>query len=182
MINLLPQERKNILKKTHKVNLLVAFVTMFSFAILPLAITAGVLSFSEYINLNIIKKDHNKANEALFKSGLGDVIQNLNNTNDKINFLKTDFKKSKSVYVVLEKILSLKPNTIKINSINYVGGEKSNTITISGTADNRDAVISFGSILSSKDNKICNNIKLPVSTYTKKINVPFTVNCDVIYE
>lgn len=182
MINLLPHERKNILNKLYKQHLSVAFITMFSFALLPLVITAAVLSFGEYINLNILNKEYETANETLTNSGLGGVIQNLANTNDKVSFLKNDFKKSKSAHSVLQKIISLRPNNIRINYISYSGSDKTNTIVITGVADNREAVISFGSILNSKENKICSNVKLPVSTYTKKIDVPFTVTCDVIYE
>lgn len=180
MINLLPYSKRNSLKSSYKRRLIVVVLISINLAFLPFAAVLSVMVFTEYQNLNILKEDYQNIKTTRTDQGVTELSQNVDDVNMLISSFQKNLKEIKPTSGIFEKILLVKPKSIKIMFFDS-GSIQDNTVFIYGTSENREAIIEYSDLLKSDKYKICNRIDLPVTTYKQKNNVPFTISCS-LYE
>jgi hypothetical protein len=182
MINLLPYSHRIQLKSLYKKRLIVVGLFFFAISILPLLFVLGFLSYFEYINVNYLNKQYSSLVNIQESGEVKNLLDNVKSINNKIDFLKKDIVSIKPVTSNIEKVLLLKPDDIKITAIDYAKTDKNNIININGVSATRDSILKYSDVLNVNKSGFCKNVNVPVDTYTKKSNVPFTITCDITYE
>jgi hypothetical protein len=182
MINLLPYSRRIFLKSLYKKRLLVVGLFSVTIAMLPLILVLGLFSYLEYSNSNVLQDQYNNLvslQESGEAKGLFDQVKQANST---IDFFKNDTNSVKPVTTNIEKVLALRPNDIRITAIDYTKNEKVNVLNINGVSGTRDSILKYSEILDMKKSGFCKSVSVPVDTYTKKTDLPFTITCNIEYE
>ena|SRR3989344_8765429 len=176
-MNLLPSTEKEILKKGFKLRsiIMALFLLSASFFIglivlLPSYFLAlGNFSKIAPVNSSLGAKDDDSTQKILNLPGEID---------SKLKFLRSNLNNMPAVDS-FSKIIGYLPKEITLKSIvfsrskNYK--EKIGTIIyISGTAADRDSLVSFSKLLS--ESNLFSAVDMPVSNLTKGKNLPFSVN------
>ena len=177
MINLLPYEERVALKSKYKRKLLVVAIFAVSFALLPLVIVLGVVTYFEHSNLNIISAQYNKLKNNDKVNNTDILYQEIKNSNENIDNLNDAINAQKSVEYYIEKSVEYKPKNTKLLSFSY--NKDINRLTIVGIASSREDIITYTANLNNQKTGICKKINVPVSAYTKKIDAEFVLTCDL---
>lgn len=160
---------------------------MFLVSVCMFLILTGVFAFSlAPVYFLSITKDKIQTDRLLALKNKSDPTSDpaldeiINKTNLKLNSLNLSSTPPSNAF---DFIVSQRPLYIKINEISFKQKDKSKnknnaiaTISISGTASSRDALLSFKSILES--NTSYSAIDLPVSNLVKNSNIPFIFTFD----
>ncbi len=179
MINLLPYNRRILLKSHYKRRLLVVALVTINLALLPFLVVIGVLIFMQHSTTSVLAAQYEKINESTNIQNLVLLTKKINTTNDIVNSFTTALSSSKPVSVNIEKAVSIKPVAIHIHGFEFSAQESGDVLVLSGISNDRSAIIQYGNLLSSEG--LCRNVTLPVTTYTKKVDVPFTISCTLVY-
>lgn len=175
MINILPENEKVLLRKEYRLRLVTVGLFMLSFILTVaffLLIPFYVLSDNKINALNIQLGQYNVSSSDGSENNLTKVITEINqnlellNRNQKENNLSQD---------ILSSILSNRPAGVKFSRLFYstsVDGKR--TIDINGQANNRTVLRSFEETL--RKNKYVESTKLPVSNFTKRSDIDFSIN------
>lgn len=175
-MNLLPQEEKDILKKGFRIRVFVLANIFFS----VFFISASILLLPSYflareqislistIDSSVKPEDEDSINKTLL------IPTELRS---KIGFLENNLK-NKKAFDFLTKVVSLKGEGVKINSIFFnktpEGDQAKVSMLVSGNANTRDSLINFQSSL--KEAGIFESVDIPVSSFAKDKNLPFSIN------
>lgn len=132
-------------------------------------LTRGHLVFINSLNAGPEAKDEESIKEIL------DLPKEIE---VKLKFFESNAA-SKRVVDSLSKIIAYLPEKVKLGSVVFnrnhgEKGKKGVTIVISGTAADRDSLVSFGTALKSSDS--FSAVEVPVSSLTKEKNLPFSIN------
>jgi len=174
MLNLLPAQQKRELKKEYIFRLLSVILVVFSI----LSLLATALLFPNYMISKSKEaffenelENFNKDNEDLSSENLENIIEEINQS---LVLLNKNNNNNMSASDVVDIILKLKPNYIKIDQIFYTQKEGGiNNIDIYGVAPDRKALNDFKTILEKSDK--FSGIDLPISNFVKKTDVDFKI-------
>lgn len=175
-MNLLPEEQKNFLRRFFKARYV--FLTLntlsvcFIFGILTL-LPPYFLTKSYFDSAKIEAEYKNFENTDVAK----EIINLPNEINLKMQAFQTHISKQ-SMVDILSEILSNTSDSIKINSFSFIREglykeKKGILLTIAGSANDRMSLTSFISSIKEKNPKY--EADLPVSSFTKDKNIPFSL-------
>jgi len=182
MINLLPYNRRSFLKSSYKKRLIVIGFFAISLTLIPLLLVLGVLAYDQHLNIEILDKQYNNLKHSQESTNSVELVDQVNKINNSIDFFISSVNSTKIVSLTIEKILALRPTNILIKSIEFSKSDNIGILNITGISETRDSIIKYASLLDIKNSGICKSISIPVGTYTKKNEVPFTITCEIEYE
>ena len=182
MINLLPYSSRVQLKSLYKKRLIVVGLFGVATVFLPLVLVLGVVSYVEFTNLQILNNNYKKLLSIRDDAGTENLTNQVKSINQSIKFFESSLDSSKNITKKIENVISLKPSGILLNSFDFKKIDNSGSLSLRGIASSRDVIIQYSNILDIKNNGICNSVNVPVDTYTKKTEVPFTLVCVIDYE
>jgi hypothetical protein len=175
MINLIPEQQKKEIQKEyymHGVYYALILIAM-------LALAGCVILAPSYI-LSLSKRNAAQFEITSLKQGETFALaQELKNTIQTINEKLSIFPKkpvlSSVVSEVVYEVEKVLPQGITLVSIRILSDvEKTRTVEVSGTSNTRDTLLSFVKKLETTER--FSNVVLPVSSYAKGTNIPFTVS------
>lgn len=175
MINILPENEKVILRKEYRTRLLTVCLFMLSFLLLVvffLLIPFYVLSDNKIQALNIQLGQYNVSNSDSSGNNLTKIITDINQN---LELLNGNQKPNNFTQDILSSILASRPKGIQFFRIFYAtsaDGKKS--IEINGKASDRAVLRTFEDAL--QKNKYIESTKLPVSNFTKRSDIDFSIN------
>ncbi len=182
MINLLPYNRRELLKSSYKKRLMVITFISASVALMPLLLVIILLSYLQQMDYSILNTqfDNSKSNNK--DAEVDKLIEEIKGVNIDIKFFQDGLSRTKHISEDLQSIVKARPGDVTVNNINFskTGGKA--TIIIFGISGTRDSIIKYGNALDKKNGGICSEVSLPVTTYAKKIDVPFSITCNIVYE
>lgn len=175
MINLIPSEEKKKIRKDFYMRVIIV-----SFFVLGIAVLlSNVMLIPAVFYASLEKKlaeDHFKNTENNLSVDLNKedkvLIESLDS---KINLIN-NFRKDKFLVSVrvIDNILNIKIDGIKINEINYTNDiTKGKSINIRGQASSREKLLTFKNKLSQDAN--FKKVDLPVSNFVKSSNIEFNL-------
>jgi len=177
MLNILPKEQKNVLKKEYQLRRIVVWLGL---VFVSLAVSL-VLILPSYLVYRIKARDvrtelerSRKLLEADFQSGdvAGETTRAIKNTEE----LKP-FTAKTSVYSLL-KIFESKPNTVRISEISFLSqGVEASKLLVRGIAADRESLTSFARALESRPE--FGSIDLPVSNFAKERSIDFSMTITI---
>lgn len=174
MINVLPTEEKQSIKKEYYFRL--ATVNLF-FISLVVIIATGLLVPSYLYSttkVNSLATNFavlNQTNADISEDDLSKIITDINNTLVLLSNNNNKFDVSNNV---LGTILSLRIDGIVFSSISYMERTDANRIVeLQGVAKNREILSSFQDKLESDQNIA--GVDLPISNFTKRTDIDFKV-------
>lgn len=184
MINLLSYERRLNLKSLYRERLIIVAFLVVAVALVPFILAVWALSYTEYSNIRALTVQEKNTTELRRAQGLEDLFNNVREANRIIGTMQGSLKESRPISSDIENILRFRGTDISITGFEFSKTEKTKEqiISIKGMAKSRDAVINFGAALSDPIDGICKKINLPLTTYTKKVDIPFTLTCDTKHE
>jgi hypothetical protein len=154
MINLLPLEKINEIKKEFKFKKVVLVLNSTFFILLIFALF--LFSFSQFLNYQIKKNEkeiYAKTNAFQETIEIQNKIKSFNSLLSKINnFQQSQFLISE----FFEDLFTIFPNNLYLKTLNLQKGENKNNpflaVQMTGVAQDREAVYSFRNILKTKEN------------------------------
>lgn len=175
MQDLLTQQEKSLLKNGYKKRLIIVF----SWAIVASFVVAMVVFIPVFAMIQIKMEDVNKKIETN-SSAIKEQTQVLllpKDVNDKSKIILS-FKSASSVSDKLQSVALSKSSGISLNSLAYKKTSRTDNsptvvqIIISGTASNRESLLSYKRNL--EDMNFVKDVSVPVSSFAKDIDLPFT--------
>ena len=184
MINLLPYDKKEILKKNYKKRLSVMLLGVVSFLFIMFALFIGVLLYVHMIEVKTLTNQKERLTEIKNSQGFNSLSTYVSSLNKSIIIFDTLIKGEKNLHPRIENILAAKVSGVEILGYEYNLDidKKSGFVAISGTANNRDRVLAFANSLNTGEKPACDSVSIPIMTYTNRENLPFVVTCKIIYE
>jgi Tfp pilus assembly protein PilN len=173
-INLLPAERKNIIKTDNFNQFLfkVGFVVIFSILLFIVFLLANLFIINIYKKIN---QDEIKRTE----SGELSVIIQKAKTKIDDNYLKTnqsviEIKKRISYWNYLNQINQVLPENVYYSKLTLEAGK----MKLEGLAKNRNDLVKFKEIL--EQDKNFTEVKMPISNFTSQENINFEINLEFL--
>lgn len=175
MINVLPENEKVLLRKEYRIRL----VTVVLF-IVSILLVVGVFLLTPFY---ILAQDKITALEIQLKqydqsktdSSADDLTKIISEINQNLELLNSEPSRTSIVDNVLSPILSARSNNIKISRIFYsIKMDGKSMVELNGIAVDRVALRSFEDAL--RKNPNIESTKLPVSNFTKKSDIDFSIN------
>ena len=177
MINLIPNEEKKTMVEGFYYRIAATFIIALG---LTMVILFSILLPSYVLSVekkNFINDKLSLQETEPVSSDDKEVTMFINNLDKKLSLFENT-EKSKFVFSerVINEILSRKLSDIKISEISYVNNKDTGimTVSISGTAPNRETLLSFRRAL--EDSAIFKNVDLPISNFVKGSNIKFSLN------
>lgn len=175
-MNLLPKTEKDVLKKDLKLRFTIAAMYLFSFSLL-LGLAALLPAFF-LIRGNLSLSESQYPVKVAEENSAKDILDLPVKIDSRLKLLQSNLTKL-SVIDTLNEITNHLPEKITLDSIlfsrNQEYKEKSGIhILISGTALDRDSLVSFSKLL--RESNFFSSVDTPVSSLTKKKNLPFSMD------
>ncbi len=173
-INLLPDDRQKALANAYWVR----FGTVVIMVTTGLVLAAGLLLIPSYvflnINIDIKQRDLARIEEILASSDEKELLTRLKAFEAEATKL-SDLESSSLATKTITSILSVPHNEVSLSGFSYVSaaGKAPRQIIVSGVADSREALHQYQVVL--KELEKVTSAELPVSTYTKDSNIPFSI-------
>lgn len=172
-MNLLGDTEKNDLKKGIKLRLLIVALTLTAIAFL----VGLVMLLPSYFLLRGHFSETNK-DQVIIGDSINELLNIPKEIESKLEFFESNNANISTVDVV-EKVVEKSGGGVKINSISVNRNDKYQDkngirVLISGTATTRESLLSFGNAL--KDADYFYSVDVPVSSFTKDRNLPFSIN------
>lgn len=177
MINLLPKNQKELLKKGLRSRIIVvsAFLLTAGFG------TGLIMLLPSYflVSNNFYKTNPSSSLSKFKDDNLNQKILDLpNEINSKLVLFQQDINKVSSASY-FSKIAELLPSGVQLNSLSFsknqdYNGKNGTSVLIGGIAANRDALMSFSDLL--KKSNMFLIVEVPVSSLTKNKDLPFSIN------
>lgn len=178
MINLLPYNRRILLKSQYKIKLVVVAIIATTIAILPFFIVTGVVAFLQYSNISTLDKDHKSYFVFREDQGVTELSKSIVDMNNLISSFQKNLANTKPVSNNIDQIIRIRPNGIKINNLEFKTSLKEgDSIAIGGISKDRIDIIEYVNLLGVGQSNICKKVTVPVKTYIKKTDIPFTILC-----
>lgn len=176
-MNLLPVTEKDILKRGLRLRLFIVANTLFAISFL-LSLVMFLPAFfltSEHLSVAKLSISSPKTTD---EDTNQDILKLPGEINSKLTFFQVNIGNNGAT-AILTKIVSKLSDKVKLNSILFTKnqgekGKKGISISVSGIALSRDALVSFGTAL--KESKSFTSVDVPVSSLTKDKDLPFTMS------
>jgi len=176
-MNLLPSTEKDILKKGLRLRALVVasfLVSAFLLIGLVMLLPSYFLASENYSKITL----ENYLPETEDKSSVDEIVNLPKEINSKLEFLLLS-NNNISAFDSISNIIKYLPAKVKLNSISFTKnqnykGKNGDIILISGTATDRDSLVSFSSLL--EESGSFSSVEVPVSSLTRDKNLPFSMN------
>lgn len=174
MINVLPQNEKSALHKEYilrLVTLCLFIFSAFSFSATFLLMPAYVLSADKINALEIQLQKYNASNDNKPEDNLFSIIGEINKN---LEILNKDSKNKNITEDIFGTVFSARTKGIKILSISYfISPEGKDTAQINGQALDRLSLRAYEEGI--KKDKRVESTNLPVSNFTKRANIDFSL-------
>ncbi len=174
MINILPTEEKQSIKKEYHLRLATInlfFIAVMSMVASGLLIPSYLYSVAKVDSLNNTLAGLSQVNPEINEEDLSKIISDINNT--LLLLYKNNNKFDVSNYA-LGTVLSLRVNGITFSQILYTERTDVNRVVeLFGVAQNREALRLFKDKLESEPNIA--GVDLPISNFTKRTDIDFKV-------
>lgn len=175
MINVLPENEKVLLRKEYRIRLVTVVLFIVSILLvggLLLLTPFYILAQDKITALEIRLKQYNQSRS---DSSTDDLTKIISEINQNLELLNSEPPKTGIVENVLNPILSARPVNIKISRIFYsIKTDGKRMVELNGVAVDRTALRNFEDSL--KKNPNIESTKLPVSNFTKKSDIDFSIN------
>lgn len=174
LTNLLPQERKNALKRDYAFRLGTGVCVLFGF----LLIAHGALLASSYAYVGEQQKREEarlaELSERREVSGFTDISERITAFDARANSLK-ELETTPSASDHIRSILEVPRTDIRIHSFTFSAPQQKNpgSMQVSGTAETREALRAFNQRLGGLS--FVKNTDLPLSAYAKERDIPFQI-------
>lgn len=173
MLHLLTEEHKKKVLNEYRKRVVVVLCVCVLGAIFVSAIfviPAYFISYGRYSEVTNIKKTLEKE---ISLNESESTAQSIKDISDSIQALGM-FDGKGSVLFLIKRVVSEKPNGIRINHISYLPGEAGTTaIDLAGVADTRQNLVNFSERL--KKDKAFTSINVPLSNFAKDKNIDFSM-------
>ena len=176
MLNLLPEEQREKIKKEYKIRRLVVA----SFFIFISLVIASVSLLPPYLISKEKLDESNKHLNTFSNSPIIKKSQDLSSETDAINGKIKSLSVSNSVYIydILNKILDKKTDQISIKNFVYLKKDNNNvSVTLSGLANSRESLIGFEKNL--QNETYFSSVDFPVSNLAKDTNIDFSIQIGI---
>lgn len=178
MFNLLPNNLKEKVRSEYYLRLFVViFVSVFLIQIFFLIF----LSPTWFVSLNKeqeIVLQSEKANTSSLDQKVETTNKQIKSINKKLEIINSRLEYPRAIPVI-DDILSRKTESITIKELMYeTSDKKSGKVTLKGTSDTRDSLVSFVKDLEESD--ILEQVDLPISNLTKDKNIEFSLVINVV--
>lgn len=176
-MNLLPNKEKEDLKKGLKLRslILTSFLLAASFLIgFVMLLPSYFLALGNFSKVT----PENYLSRAKNENSAENILNLPQEIDSKLKFLQLN-NDSKSAVDSIFQIIKYLPAGVELDSISFTRNEsykdkKGIVILISGIALDRDALVSFSTLL--KESKLFSSVDVPVSNLTREKNLPFSMN------
>lgn len=179
MINLLPYERLQKLKSLYKEKLIIVALFAAAVAMAPLILVLGATSYAEYRNTRGLESQYAKMKDLRQIQGVDNLTEDIKEINRIIGTSQASLRAAGGISKDIVRFATLRGTDIRVTGIE---SSDSDAVSIRGVARNREAVIAYGSALSEPKTGVCASVNVPVTTYTKKVDVPFTIICTLRHD
>lgn len=177
MINLLPLEKQEIIYKEKRRRFLMAFGLGFAFVLF----WGFILALPSFFYLTSKERELSRELKALEDSRIlkdvKSIEEEIQNLSQKLTLEKQNRQKTQVPSVFLEKILSLKPQGLSINSLSYNQAPAQSAVSIRGSAQKRSILIDFADKL--KKEPLIKNVNFPITNILKETNIEFTIIAEI---
>ncbi|MEN9621809.1 MAG: hypothetical protein RLZZ67_243 [Candidatus Parcubacteria bacterium] len=174
MFTFLPEEYKKIALKEYRFRLVVLCLGL-SFALFLIATAFSIPTFA-IINA---QKESALLERTALLNGLKEDPSLLEKEviilNQKINLI-AETSGNLTLISVIEKVPVQKGSSIALTSLSFKRGGKAGTISISGVASSRDALVSFSKRLQGEPS--FSKINLPVGALARNKDIPFSLTIE----
>lgn len=158
---------------------MVGFISV-SVVILPLVFVLGVLSYVKYTEANLINSEYIELEAAAQNGEAGLMVNQIRSANSAISMFQNNFKSAKEHTKSIEQIVAVRPTDLRISKFHMTNNKEGKKILlISGISGTRDSIINFGSSLENKNGGMCASVNVPVTTYARRVEVPFNITCEL---
>lgn len=178
-MNLLPKEKKDILKKGLKLRFLTVLLHVSTVAFLIGLIMLLPAYFLVSSHLDALALEAGNESET-GKNAEQDILGLPAELNGKLQFFQSNTA-DEGVTGSLSKIIGLLPVGVRLDNISFTrrlsdtGSGKA--ILISGISADRDSLLKFGNAL--KESREFASVEVPVSSFTKERNLDFSINISI---
>lgn len=172
MTNLLPKEKKRVIRREYNLRLISIALIMFSVVVLIGSVLLVPSYFVTYLKSTSGKDQIGVIEGIVASQEKDDTSKILVETRQKLNMISSE--KRSNLVEVIEIILSEKTSVIKIKS--FVSSE--GLVGVSGIADTRDDLVEFVERLERAT--LFTNVNLPVSDLAASRNIEFSFKMNVI--
>ena len=178
MFTFLPHEARQAVAKEYKKRLLLIYVVIVAFASI-----AWIASLVPSYVLVTIRRDEmlaQKSTSTMAKDAdrLTSIEKEVDLAREKISTLNLVTSKQ-SISFVLSKLFAHISPGIALNALSVTRGGTNGTLSISGVATTREALVSFSKTLEGEP--FFKKVELPVSNFTKGRDVPFTISLSALF-
>jgi Tfp pilus assembly protein PilN len=174
MINLLPFESKKELAKEYKFRLANLTLKLLLFGVIIVTFSFVPALFSAFSGYTSLQSREAKLHTASVSREEQATLDSFDKFKNQIGVLKATSTRAFFVADVISFINEKKQADIQLTTFSFLGEDPANTtLVISGFAKTRESLAAFGDAL--KANKLFLSVELPVSNYSKKTNIDFTI-------
>lgn len=176
MFTFLPYEARQAVIKEYKKRLFLIYV-----AIVTFACVAWIASLVPSYVLVTVRRDEmisqkNVSTTVKDADRLASIEKEIDLAKAKLSVLTPVISKQ-SISFVLNKLFSRLSPGISLTAISVGRGDSQGTMSISGVARTREALVSFSKMLEGE--VFFKKVELPVSNFTKGRDVPFTMSLTI---
>ncbi len=176
MINLLPEEEKELIKREYKRRLIVVigiflFISVFS---------AVILLLPSYLPLSSQKQSFESqldaAKQRLSREKADEIESSVRGLNDRLAFFSQQGENTRQISALIKQILSVKSPSIKLLTFAYQKGtqeKKNEQMLIQGTATTRNAFLAFTKALETMSG--VSEVQSPPANLMKDENLEFNL-------
>ncbi len=175
MANLLPQDKKNKIRKEYKIR--VATISLFMFE--GVLIIAMVLLASLYILLNsrLSSFDQAYATNTGEEEDIARLERSINEIRTKLGLLQYNDSSLKIPYGVFKSVIDIKPENISLTKMAYLNN---NQVTVSGFARYRKNLQDF--VVAIGEHELFLPVEYPFSNITQKQDIDFSLTINMTTE
>ncbi len=182
MINLLPYNKRALLKSSYKKRLTVVTFVSVSIALMPLVLVLLLLSYLQRMDYSILNTEFDNLKLNNQDSEVDKLTSDIKNFNAEISNFQNSLNKTKNISQDIVSAVNVRPSDVIVNNFSFSKQADKTVLVIMGVSGTRDSIIKYGSSLDKKNNGICSDVSLPVTTYAKKVDVPFSITCSISNE
>ena len=182
-INLLPREYQDELKYERFSRFLTAFgSSVFLIILINMALLSPLWIFFALEKTELMRQLESTKNSPTFLR-VEDVELEIENLNANIVSFNNQKNKLRAAAPAISSILSRRPSGVVIAGINFLSADKNKgqaSISISGTAKNRDLLLSFAG--SNESNAFFKKVHSPITNLLKESDLDYSLVLDLADE
>jgi len=171
MINLIPKNEEKKVIQDFYLRILIVFIFIITISFLISSISLFPAYLISIEKENLISKKINELNSKLIPELNEEAQKIINDVEKKVEIINLSRNNYLISERIIEKIIDKKNNNIKINRINYEKLPENNKIIITGTASDRESLLSFRR--SFENDKNFKSVDLPISNFIKGSDIVF---------